>query len=98
MQAAFTIRNEQGTLILSASGEWDRASLSGASSPAGALMEAAASALKDASAVSFRADDLETWDSLLLATLHAVAREARKNGLSHKVRYIGNVKSHVSGW
>ncbi|MBR3880604.1 MAG: ABC transporter permease [Mailhella sp.] len=81
MQAEFNIWKEQGTLIVSASGRWERAEFSGSASPAGALMDAALAELEGASTVEFRARDLESWDSLLLAAFNAVAREAARLGL-----------------
>ena len=84
MQASFDIRREQGTLIISASGSWERQSLSGPGVSAAPLMDAALKALGEPGlqSVAFRAPDLESWDSLLLADFNAVAREAAKHGLA----------------
>ena len=87
MDATFDIRQEQGTLVVSASGSWERAALSGTPSPARALMDTALDALggNSASAPSslrFLAPDLESWDSLLLAAFNSVAREAVKRGMT----------------
>ena len=84
MQASFDIRREQGTLIISASGSWERQSLSGPGVSAAPLMDAALKALGEPGlqSVAFHAPDLESWDSLLLAAFNAVAREAAKHGLA----------------
>ncbi|MBQ4076860.1 MAG: ABC transporter permease [Mailhella sp.] len=83
MQASFDIRNERGTLSISASGCWERGGLSSGVS-AGPLMDAAFKAMEEpgVAAVSFSAPALESWDSLLLAALNAIAREAVKRGLA----------------
>ena len=84
MQASFDIHREQGTLIISASGSWERQSLSGSSVSAAPLMDAALKALAEPGlqSVAFHAPELESWDSLLLASFNAVAREAAKRGLA----------------
>ena len=84
MQASFDIHREQGTLIISSSGSWERQSLSGPAVSAAPLMDAALEALTEPGlqSVAFRAPDLESWDSLLLASFNAVAREAVKRGLT----------------
>ena len=83
MQASFDIRNEQGTLSIIASGSWERGGLASGVS-AGPLMDAAFTAMEEpgVKAVRFSAPALESWDSLLLAAMNAIAREAVKRGLA----------------
>ena len=83
MQASFDIKNEQGMLSITASGSWERGGLSSGVS-AGPLMDAAFKAMEEpgVTAVRFSAPALESWDSLLLAAMNAIAREAVKRGLS----------------
>jgi len=84
MQASFDIRNEQGSVVVSASGSWERGSLAASSVSVAPLMDAALNAMEepDVKEVRFAAPDLESWDSLLLASFNAVAREAVKRGLA----------------
>jgi len=84
MQASFDIRNEQGSVVVSASGSWERGSLAVSSVSVGPLMDAALKAMEepDVKKVRFSAPDLESWDSLLLASFNAVAREAVRRGLA----------------
>ena len=84
MQASFAVRLEQGTLVVSVSGNWERTALSGSPSCSGLLTGAALAELDRAglSSVRFVAPDLEGWDSLLLSALNSVAREAVKRGLA----------------
>ncbi|MBR6625888.1 MAG: ABC transporter permease [Mailhella sp.] len=83
MQASFDIKNEQGTLSIIASGSWERGGLSSGVS-AGPLMDATFKAMEEpgVTAVRFTAPSLESWDSLLLAAMNAIAREAVKRGLA----------------
>ena len=83
MQASFDIRNEQGTLVVSASGSWERSRLSGSGVSAGPLLDAAFKELdgQDVKKVLISAPGLESWDSLLLASFNAISREAVKRGL-----------------
>ena len=83
MQASFDIRNEQGTLSIIASGSWERGGLTSGVS-AGPLMDAAFTAMEEpgVKAVRFSAPALESWDSLLLAAMNAIAREAVKRGFA----------------
>ena len=83
MQASFDIKNEQGTLGIIASGSWERGGLASGVS-AGPLMDAALKAMEEpgVKAVRFSAPALDSWDSLLLAALNAIAREAVKRGLA----------------
>lgn len=82
MPPIFNIQEQQGTLLISVSGNWERTALSGASSPTRALTDAATTALVKGgvSAVRFQASGLEGWDSLLLSSFLCIAREAAKHG------------------
>ncbi len=84
MQASFDIRREQETLVVSASGSWERGSLTASGISAGPLMNAALKKLEEpgVTSVRFSAQGLESWDSILLAAFNAVAREAKKRGLA----------------
>ena len=57
MQASFDIRREQETLVVSASGSWERGSLTASGISAGPLMNAALKALEapDVTRVRFSA-------------------------------------------
>ena len=90
MQASFDIRREQAALVITASGSWERASLSGSGVSAAPLMDAALAALEGPglAEVRFCAPALESWDSLLLAAFNAVAREAAKRGLAVDARAL----------
>lgn len=83
MTASFDIRNEQGTLTVSVSGSWERNSLSGSGISAGPLLDSAFKALEEPGVerVVLRAPSLDSWDSLLLASFNAIAREAALRGL-----------------
>lgn len=83
MQASFDIRNEQGTLSIIASGSWERGGLSSGVSAA-PFMDAAFKAMEEpgVKAVRLSAHALESWDSLLLAAMNAIAREAANRGLA----------------
>ena len=90
MQASFDIRREQAALVITASGSWERASLSGSGVSAAPLMDAALAALDGTglAEVRFCAPALESWDSLLLAAFNAVAREAARRGLAVDARAL----------
>jgi len=90
MQASFDIRREQAALVITASGSWERASLSGSGVSAAPLMDAALAALEGPglAEVRFCAPALESWDSLLLAAFNAVAREAARRGLTVDARAL----------
>ena len=90
MQASFDIRREQAALVITASGSWERASLSGSGVSAAPLMDAALAALEGPglAEVRFCAPALESWDSLLLAAFNAVAREAARRGLAVDARAL----------
>jgi len=90
MQASFDIRREQAVLVITASGSWERASLSGSGVSAAPLMDAALAALEGPglAEVRFCAPALESWDSLLLAAFNAVAREAARRGLTVDARAL----------
>ena len=90
MQASFDIRREQAALVITASGSWERASLSGSGVSAAPLMDAALAALEGPglAEVRFCAPALESWDSLLLAAFNAVAREAVRRGLAVDARAL----------
>ena len=90
MQASFDIRREQAVLVITASGSWERASLSGSGVSAAPLMDAALAALEGPglAEVRFCAPALESWDSLLLAAFNAVAREAVRRGLAVDARAL----------
>ena len=82
MQPAFKIEKQQNTLLVRASGSWSRQALAGTPSVPDAMTAEALSALDGADTVRFLADDVTEWDSLLLASFHAVAQKARLLGLS----------------
>ena len=90
MQASFDIRREQAALVITASGSWERASLSGSGVSAAPLMDAALATLEGPglAEVRFSAPALESWDSLLLAAFNAVAREAVRRGLAVDARAL----------
>ncbi len=82
MPPIFDIQEQQGTLLVTVSGSWERSSLSGSVSHTRTLADAVSAALAkgEISAVRLRASDLEGWDSLLLSALLTIAREASRHG------------------
>lgn len=82
MQPAFKIEKQRNTLLVRASGSWSRQALAGTPSVPDTMTAEALSALDGADTVRFLADDVTEWDSLLLASFHAVAQKARLLGLS----------------
>ena len=79
MKPSFDIQTQQGLLLVSVSGTWERGT---AGAVPGAMTEQALAALdrEDVHAVRFLVSGLEGWDSLLLASLCAVSQAARSRG------------------
>ncbi len=81
MQPSFDIQIQQQTLLVSASGTWERKQAG--SCPDDMTARALAALVsEDVRAVRFLVPDLEEWDSLLLAAFHAVAKEARARSVA----------------
>lgn len=82
MQPTFDIRKQTGELVVSVSGSWDRNAPGSGPSACEALTTRALAALEDdVRSVRFLAPELEGWDSPLLASFYAVAREASQRGI-----------------
>ncbi len=84
MPPIFDIQKQQGTLLVTVSGNWERKALTGPVSPSRALTDAAFSAMAGTglSSVRLQASDLEGWDSLLLSSFLSIAREAERRGMA----------------
>ena len=81
MQPAFTIEQQERTLIVRVRGSWAAPLPSVAARVPDEMTARALAALESADAVRFEADEVTGWDSLLLASLHAVAQKARARGM-----------------
>ncbi len=82
MQPAFDIEKQRNILVVRASGPWSRQAVAAASDVPETMMKQALDALADAEGVRLLADDVDGWDSMLLAVFTSIARTARARSLT----------------
>ncbi|MGN1038379.1 MAG: ABC transporter permease, partial [Mailhella sp.] len=87
MQPSFTIQQQNGTLIIAASGPWTKISLAASSVPDD-MAKAAIALLEESSSVRFTAEEVTEWDSILLSSFHGIAQAARAHGIAAEVKAL----------